>query len=178
MSQDCGSLLVVVGDVSGKGLDAALLVAAVLGGLAIDRERLPAALLQDLNNAVIGKTGGGFITAGCARFFPDGRLLVANAGHISPYLDGKELPVEAGLPLGIVANVTYSESVLATNGRTVTWLSDGVLEAQSPTGELLGFERMAALTIKPASEIADAAQRWGQEDDITVLTIRAVPPCP
>jgi phosphoserine phosphatase RsbU/P len=122
----------------------------------------------------MGKTGGGFITAGCARFFPDGRLLVANAGHLSPYLDGKELPVEPGLLLGIVADGTYGESTFATSGRTVTWLSDGVLEAQSPSGELLGFERMAALTVKPAAEIADAAQRWGQEDDITVLTVRAV----
>jgi sigma-B regulation protein RsbU (phosphoserine phosphatase) len=106
----------------------------------------------------MGKTGGGFITAGCARFFPDGRLLVANAGHLSPYLDGKELPVEPGLPLGIVADGTYGESTFATSGRTVTWLSDGVLEAQSPSGELLGFERMAALTVKPVAEIAEAVR--------------------
>jgi sigma-B regulation protein RsbU (phosphoserine phosphatase) len=98
----------------------------------------------------------------------------ANAEHLSPYLDGKELPVEPGLPLGIVADGTYGESTFATSGRTVTWLSDGVLEAQSPSGELLGFERMAALTVKPAAEIAEAVQRWGQEDDITVLTVRAV----
>jgi sigma-B regulation protein RsbU (phosphoserine phosphatase) len=49
------------------------------------------------------------------------------------------------------------------------------LEAQNADGELLGFDRMAALTVKPAAEIANAAQRWGQEDDITVLTVRAVP---
>ncbi len=167
-----GSLLIVVGDVSGKGLDAALLVAAVLGGLAIDLERRPCILLQNLNKAVLGRTGGGFITACCARLYRDGRLVVANAGHISPYLDGKELPVEAGLPLGILAGGHYSESQFQTCGACVTWLSDGVLEAQNSSGELMGFERMAALTVKPAAEIADAAQRWGQEDDITVLTVR------
>jgi phosphoserine phosphatase RsbU/P len=171
---DDSSLLIVVGDVSGKGLDAALLVAAVLGGLAIDLERRPGLLLQKLNKAVLGRTGGGFITACCARLYQDGQLIVANAGHISPYLDGKELPVEAGLPLGITANVTYGETRFDTSGGAVTWLSDGVLEAQNPQGELLGFDRMAALTVKPAAEIADAAQQWGQEDDITVLTVCAV----
>jgi sigma-B regulation protein RsbU (phosphoserine phosphatase) len=171
---DDGSLLIVVGDVSGKGLDAALLVAAVLGGLAIDPERRPGALLEDLNKAVLGRTGGGFITACCARLYRDGRLVTANAGHIAPYLDGKELPVEAGLPLGIAAGVSYGESSFEIADGTATWLSDGVLEAHNAEGELLGFERMAALTVKPAAEIADAAQRWGQEDDITVLTVRAV----
>jgi hypothetical protein len=42
-------------------------------------------------------------------------------------------------------------------------------------GELLGFECMAALTSKPAAEVADAAQKWGQEDDITVLTVTSGP---
>lgn len=166
-----GSLLIVIGDVSGKGLDAALLVAAVLGGLATDPERSPAALLQDLNKAVLGRTGGGFITACCARLYLDGQLVTANAGHIAPYLGGKELAVEAGLPLGIVHDVSYAETSFQINGGRVTWLSDGVLEAQNAQGELLGFDRMAPLTVKPAAAIADAAQRWGQEDDITVVSV-------
>jgi hypothetical protein len=165
-----GSLLVVVGDVSGKGLDAALLVAAVLGGLAVEKQRSPAHLLEDLNKAVTGRTGGGFITACCARFFPDGRVEIANAGHISPYTDGRELQLENGLPLGISPHAGYSQTEIQTSG-TVTFLSDGVLEARDAKGELLGFDRMAALTRKPAAEIADAAQHWGQEDDITVLTV-------
>jgi serine phosphatase RsbU (regulator of sigma subunit) len=160
----------VVGDVSGKGLDAALLVAAVLGGLAVEKQRSPAHLLEDLNKAVTGRTGGGFITACCARFFPDGRVEIANAGHISPYTDGRELQLENGLPLGISPHAGYSQTEIQTSG-TVTFLSDGVLEARDAKGELLGFDRMAALTRKPAAEIADAAQHWGQEDDITVLTV-------
>jgi hypothetical protein len=165
-----GSLLVVVGDVSGKGLDAALLVAAVLGGLAIEKEKRPAILLEDLNKAVTGRTGGGFITACSARFYPDGRVVIANAGHISPCLNGREVDVENGLPLGITADASYSETAIETAGM-VTFLSDGVAEARNARGELLGFERMATLTARPAAEIADAAQRWGQEDDITVLTV-------
>jgi sigma-B regulation protein RsbU (phosphoserine phosphatase) len=171
-----GSLLVVLGDVSGKGLDAALLVAAVLGGLAIEKEKRPATLLDDLNNAVTGRTGGGFITACCARFYPDGRVVIANAGHIAPYIDGREVQLENSLPLGITAQTSYGETAIQAAG-TVTFLSDGVVEARDAKGELLGFERMAALTVRPAAEIADAAQRWGQEDDITVLTVRSVAVC-
>jgi hypothetical protein len=165
-----GSLLVIVGDVSGKGLDAAMLVAAVLGSLANEVERSPGSLLEYLNHAVTGRTGGGFITACCARFFPDGKIVVANAGHISPYLNGRELELENGLPLGISAEAEYMEAEVRTSG-AVTFMSDGVVEARNAKGELLGFERMAALTSKTAAEIAEAAQRWGQEDDITVLTV-------
>lgn len=166
-----GSLLVVVGDVSGKGLDAAFLVAAVLGALAIERERNPGRLLENLNRAVSGRTGGGFITASCARFFPDGHVAIANAGHLFPYVDGHELLLENGFPLGMSENAAYAETVIKTSS-TVVFLSDGVVEARDGKGELLGFDRMAAMTTKSASEIADIAQRWGQEDDITVLTIR------
>lgn len=60
-------------------------------------------------------------------------------------------------------------------GLALLLLSDGVVEARNGKGELLGFERMAPLTIKPTAEIAQAAQRWGQEDDITVLTVTRVP---
>jgi sigma-B regulation protein RsbU (phosphoserine phosphatase) len=166
-----GSMLVVVGDVSGKGMDAALLVAATLGSLANEMHRSPASLLDYLNRAVMGRTGGGFITACCARFNPDGRVTLANAGHISPCIDGRELELAASLPLGITAQAEYSETTVQAGGRTVTFLSDGVVEARNAAGELLGFERMAALSTRPAAEIADAAERWGQEDDITVLTV-------
>jgi serine phosphatase RsbU (regulator of sigma subunit) len=166
-----GSLLVVVGDVSGKGLDAALLVAAVLGGLAIEKEKRPGVLLADLNRAVAGRTAGGFITACCARFYPDGRAVIANAGHISPYLAGQEIVLDNGLPLGISVEAGYGETAIQATG-TLTFLSDGVAEARNAKGELLGFERMAALTTRSAAEIANAALHWGQEDDITVLTVK------
>jgi phosphoserine phosphatase RsbU/P len=168
--QDDGSLLVVVGDVSGKGIDAAMLVAAVLGSLANETHRNPASLLGYLNRAVWGRTGGGFITACCARVHPDGRLVVANAGHIAPYMDNRELQIENGLPLGITPDANYRETEVFASG-TLTFVSDGVVEACDAKGELLGFERTAGLSGKSASEIADAARRWGQADDITVLRV-------
>jgi hypothetical protein len=81
----CGSLLIVVCDVSGKGLDAALLVAALLGGLSIDPEREPFVLLRDLNNAVCGHTGGCLITACCARLYQIGQLVAATSGLLLDY---------------------------------------------------------------------------------------------
>jgi hypothetical protein len=167
---DDGSLLVVVGDVSGKGLDAAMLVAAVLGSLANETHRSPGSLLTYLNAAACGRTGGAFITACCARFYPDGRIVFANAGHIPPYMDNLELEVETGVPLGIIPGTTYSETEVHASG-TLTFISDGVVEASDARGELLGFERTAALAGRSASEIAAAAQRWGQEGDITVVRV-------
>lgn len=169
-----GSLLVMLGDVSGKGLDAAMLVAVVLGSVANETHRTPAGLLAYLNRAVMGRTAGGFITACCARFYPDGRIVFTNAGQIAPYIDGREVQLESGLPLGISAEAAYTETEITTDA-VVTFVSDGVVEARDTKGELLGFERMAALTKKRAEEIADAAQRWGQEDDITVLRVARVP---
>lgn len=165
-----GSLLVVIGDVSGKGLDAAMLVAAILGSLANEVERDPASLLEYLNHAVTGRTGGGFITVCCARFFPDGRVAIANAGHISPYLAGREVKTGSELPLGIIPHTSYCQTEIEAQ-ETIVFLTDGVVEARNANGELLGFDQIAALTTKAASEIADIAQRWGQEDDITVLSV-------
>ena len=163
-----------MGDVSGKGLNAAMLVAVILGSLANETHRNPASLLAYLNRAAIGRTAGGFITACCARFHPDGRVVFANAGQIAPYVDGREVQLENGLPLGISANAEYTETEITTDA-TVTFISDGVVEARDAKGELLGFERMVALMRKRAEDIADAAQRWGQEDDITVLTVARTP---
>lgn len=84
--------------------------------------------------------------------------------------DGAEVELENGLPLGISADATYIETEIKTDG-TVTFVSDGVVEARDTKGELLAFERMAALIGKQAADIAGAAQTWGQEDDITVLTV-------
>jgi sigma-B regulation protein RsbU (phosphoserine phosphatase) len=174
VSLEDGSLLVIVGDVSGKGLDAAMLVAVVLGSLANETRRSPASLLAYLNRAVMGRTGGGFVTAYCARFYPDGRVILANAGQIAPYVDGREVQVENGLPLGISADAAYGETQMQTV-ETITFMSDGVVEARNAKGELFGFERTRAISNQPAAKIAEAAQRWGQQDDITVLGITFAP---
>jgi serine phosphatase RsbU (regulator of sigma subunit) len=60
-------------------------------------------------------------------------------------------------------------------GETFTFVSDGVVEARDPQGELFGFERTAAISTQAAEEIARTAQQFGQEDDITVLTVWSMP---
>jgi len=166
--------LVVIGDVSGKGLRAAMLASNIVGALRNEDAGNPGVVLARLNEVVLQAHSGGFVTCLCALFEPGGQLTVANAGHIAPYVDGAELAVENGLPLGIVSGDSYADSSFLLGGKAVTLLSDGVLEARDAKGELLGFECMAALTSRPAAEIADAAQKWGQEDDITVLTVRSL----
>ena len=71
---------------------------------------------------------------------------MANAGHIAPYLQRQEIPVENGLPLGLDAGATYAESAfhLFLNEQ-VTILTDGVVEARSKSGELFGFERTQSI---------------------------------
>ena len=165
--------LVVVGDVSGKGLKAAMLVSLVIGALRMIASHRPGEVLAALNRAVAGQADGGFVTCACARFDSDGVVTVANAGHLPPYLNGAEAEVETGLPLGLVPGALYAESTLAlAPGESITFLSDGVVEAANAPGELFGFERTREIAGKSAQEIAAAAQAWGQNDDITVVTVR------
>jgi sigma-B regulation protein RsbU (phosphoserine phosphatase) len=168
---DDGSLLLVVGDVSGKGLDAAMLVAVAIGALGEDDPREPAAVLSRLNGRLMGKTRGGFVTCCCALFRADGVVEIANAGQIPPYTEGREVELPAGPPLGIIAGVRYESTKFPLGTGPITFFSDGVVEATSSTGELLGFGRLAGLSVKPAGEIAKEAERWGQEDDITVVQV-------
>ena len=100
------------------------------------------------------------------------QAILANAGHVAPYLAGKELPLENGLPLGLAVDTKYAgSSFQLAPGQQVTLLTDGVVEARDKTGSLLGFERSAALSTEPAEAIARAGQAFGQDDDITVLTM-------
>ena len=167
-----GSLLLVTGDVSGKGLQAAMLVATVAGALGDLASGAPADVLGHLNRSLRGKSRGGFVTCCAALFHPDGNVDIANAGHLSPYMDSIEVAVDAGLPLGLAPDVAYSQTSIDIHNGTLTILSDGVVEAADSKGELFGFERTRAISNKPAAEIAAAAQAWGQNDDITVVTIR------
>ncbi len=170
--EEGGGLLVVVGDVSGKGLPAAMAVAAIVGALRAMPKLAPARVLSDLNRSLTGDMGGGFVTAICARIAENGTVTVANAGHLAPYCNGDEIKLEPGLPLGLTADAAYGERTLTlASGETLTFLSDGVLEARNASGELFGFERTAAISTQAADAIAGAAQHFGQEDDITVLTV-------
>lgn len=167
-----GSLTAIVGDVSGKGLTAAMRVAMILGALRRETSYDPDVILAGLNNVLIAQGQLGFTTACCIRIAPSGEYTLANAGHIAPYLAGREVKTPPALPLGLVAEQTYElvRGRLEKRERLVL-LSDGVPEARTQTGELYGFDRLLELTQLPAQEIADEAQRFGQEDDITVMTL-------
>jgi serine phosphatase RsbU (regulator of sigma subunit) len=165
---------VVVGDVAGKGLPAAMLVSVLVGAIrsAAHYTEDPAELLANLNDRLVGRAGDGFTTALAAHIAADGRVTAANAGHLSPYLDGAEVELPGALPLGVLSGARYEASrfVLAPGSR-LTFYSDGVVEAQSTDGSLFGFDRARELSTASAAEIALAAQQFGQEDDITVVTI-------
>jgi len=167
---------VLLGDVSGKGAAAAM-AATLLLGAAEDREDdSPPALLNHLNRVLCRARIGGFATCLCADIAQDGTITLANAGHLAPYHNGRESKLDSGLPLGILLDSQYTETTLRLEpGATLTFLSDGVVEARNAHGELFGFERTAAISAESAENIARAASAFGQEDDITVLALTFAP---
>ena len=170
------STLVILGDVSGKGLKAAMNVALIVGTVRTLAEfnSSPAAVLNGLNRRLVGRLQGGFATTVVFKLSPSGDCILANAGHLPPFLNSSEMSLEPSLPLGIDANSDYFDRNVALHDEDrLTLYTDGVLEATNGEGELYGFERVAALLDdRPdAASIAATAQAFGQEDDITVLTI-------
>jgi len=167
-----GSIFAIIGDVSGKGLTAAMRVAMILGILRRETSREPAAVLAHLNDALLSQSEMGFTTACCVHLYPDGHFDAANAGHIAPYIAGVELDTPPALPLGLAPDQFYDfiTGHLAPN-QTMVLMSDGVPEARNTKRELYGFDRLPTLTLLPAQQIAATAVTFGQEDDITVLTL-------
>lgn len=172
--------LIIVGDVSGKGLKAAMTVSLIVGTVRTLAEstQSPAAILSGLNRRLLGRIQQGFATCLIMHIDSNGNCILANAGHLSPYRDEKEWEVPASLPLGLSPLAEYEEvRVHLKETETLTFLTDGVLEARNQKGELYGFERLAGLMRgRPTVEqVAEAAFSFGQEDDITVLSVTRVP---
>ncbi|MGC2163658.1 MAG: SpoIIE family protein phosphatase [Silvibacterium sp.] len=173
---DDGGALIVLGDVSGKGLKAAMTVSLIVGTLRTlaDYTQSPAEILSGLNRRLIGRTDGGFATCVIACIEPDGSVALANAGHLAPFRNEAELPVAGSLPLGLTLDAEYDELVFRLHENdSLTFYTDGVLEARSQTGELYGFDRVAHLAASNPSveQIVEAACAFGQKDDITVLRV-------
>jgi hypothetical protein len=165
-----GAMLAVIGDVAGKGLKAAMNVSLLMGALRRTREQSPAKILEGLNGVLVGTDG--FTTCQAVLFRADGEVVLASAGHLPPYLNSQEVNVPGGLPLGVLEDVQYDEIKLYLHpGDRLLLLSDGVVEARK-SGELFGFERVRNLCNQTAFYLAEAAREFGQEDDITVLTVR------
>jgi serine phosphatase RsbU (regulator of sigma subunit) len=168
-----------VGDVSGKGLKAAMTGTLALGALrTLAAEGLgPAVVLTRLNAQLVQTGDGGFITCVCVRLTDSGEATVANAGHLPPYCNGEEWELAPELPLGIALTGKYAERMFRLKpGDQLTLLSDGVVEARDAQGSLFGFARTRGLSAQTATAIAAAALQFGQEDDITVLTVTRTAP--
>lgn len=174
LEADNGSMLIVFGDVAGKGFPAAVLVSLLVGVIRTRAQEThdPGSVLHTLNNRLCETARGSLATCLAARISPEGLVDVASAGHLPPYLDGEELSMPGSLPLGALPGVEYDTHNFALGrGGRLMLASDGVVEARNSRGELFGFDRVRSLSMEAAEKIALAARQFGQEDDITVLTI-------
>ncbi len=173
------STLIVLGDVSGKGLKAAMAVSLIVGLLRVlaERKTSPAALLEDLNKRLCGRLQGGFATCAIVSVNARGEGTLATAGHPAPYLNHREVQISGSFPLGLFPSADYEQVALRLRlNDHLALYTDGLLEARSRSGELYGFDRVAKLfSSRPnAAEAADAAVHFGQDDDITVVTLTRV----
>jgi len=174
-----GSMLIVAGDVTGKGLQAGMTVALLIGALRSTAEinADPEFVLKALNRCLLGR-GDAHATCLAMRVNAGGEVTLANAGHLPPYLNGKPLDIEGALPLGLDHDAEFSVMQFSlSEGDRMILVSDGIAEAMDSEGRLFGFERIEQMLAKndsallSASALADAAQKFGQEDDISVITV-------
>jgi serine phosphatase RsbU (regulator of sigma subunit) len=171
-----GSTLIVLGDVSGKGLQAAMTVSLIVGAIRTLAKFAPqpAQMLAEINQRLHGRLQGGFATCIVLLLNPDGTCILSSAGHPAPFLNQRELDLPGALPLGLDSAESYHQlSLQLHQGDHFSLYTDGLLEARNASGELYGFERLEVLFGKrpSASQASQEAVAFGQEDDITVLTL-------
>jgi len=192
---DDGRVSMVIADVTGHGVGSALLMATVRAALRalIEAQSELDLLFHQLNNMIRGDLKGGrFITCLMATFAPGGRhMLNVGAGH-TPIIHysvatGKSVLISSlGPPLGIVKNADFrlGESVALAPGDVLLFLTDGIIEAASPSGELMGFERLMEVIKERASGTAEeivgsingSVMRWTDGgallDDATLIAVK------
>lgn len=171
-----GTSLIVFGDVTGKGLQAGMLVALIVGAIrsAAQHDNSPQRILEALNEQLCERESSS-ATCLALRFSPGGTVELANAGQLPPYLNGVEMQIEGALPLGVLAGQDFPvTSFKLEPGDSLLFMSDGIAEAQNAEGELFGFDRIEQMLRNPTTttEIATAAQEFGQTDDILVLRVQ------
>jgi serine phosphatase RsbU (regulator of sigma subunit)/predicted ester cyclase len=189
-----GRLGVVVGDATGKGVPAALVMSTTCGMLQLAAQALgsssPGEVLRQVNEALLARIlQNMFVTCFYAILDPhSGSLAYANAGHDPPYLqrrgEAEELRAR-GMPLGLMPGMGYEEKeTILEAGEAALFYSDGLVEAHSPKGEMFGFPRLRALIAEHAEEerplgeflmeelYSFVGEGWEQEDDITLLTLK------
>jgi anti-sigma regulatory factor (Ser/Thr protein kinase) len=187
---DDGRIGFVIGDVTDKGVPAALVMATTRTLLRVIGERLvtPGAVLERVNDLLIDDIPPRmFVTCLYALLDPaSGRLQFANAGHDLPFhrsADGVHEMRATGMPLGLLPGMGYEEKeITLAPGDTVFFYSDGLAEAHSPVGEMYGFPRVQNLltgcethddlivcSLDSLSQFTGAG--WEQEDDVTLLSL-------
>jgi hypothetical protein len=171
-----GRTLVAIGDVSGKGLRAAMIVSMIVGVLravcAFTEE--PDEILAELNRRMCGRMGEGFATCLVARLEEQGKLTLANAGHLPLYINGIEREPAGALPLGLVESASYERATVEmASGDVAVLLTDGICEAQNERHVLFGFARVESMLREGASagDVSQAAQQHGQKYDLNVLRV-------
>jgi predicted ester cyclase len=191
-----GRLGVVVGDATGKGVPAALVMSTTCGMLQLAAQALdsfsPGEVLAQVNETLFARIPSNmFVTCFYAILDPNsGRFAYANAGHDLPYLwhggEAEELRAR-GMPLGLMPSMSYEEKEIVLEPRdNVLLYSDGLVEAHDPQGEMVGFPRLRAFVAEQGEEgsLGDfclerlysfVGEGWEQEDDITLLTLRRCP---
>lgn len=173
---DQGSALIVVGDVTGKGLQAGMLVSLLVGAIrtAVQQTTDPSQILSMLNEQLAEREHAS-ATCEILRISADGAVTLAHSGHPPPYLNGTEIPMDGALPLGMIAGMTFPSQFLQLQpGDELTLITDGVPEAQDSHGDLFGFDRVVEMMNggATAEDLAIAAKKFGQADDITVLQVQ------
>jgi hypothetical protein len=178
--EEDGTSLIVFGDVTGKGLQAGMLVSLIIGAIraTAQHNNRPERILEALNEQLCERESAS-ATCMVLRFAPNGVVELANAGQLPPYLNGREMQIEGALPLGMLPGMEYPlTSFTLEPGDSLMIMSDGIAEAQNAYGELFGFDRIEQLLRERTStaEIATAAQTFGQTDDILVLRVERCAP--
>jgi serine phosphatase RsbU (regulator of sigma subunit)/predicted ester cyclase len=189
-----GRLGVVVGDATGKGVPAALVMSTTIGMLQLAARALdsssPGEVLEQVNETLFARIPSNmFVTCFYAILDPEtGHLLYANAGHDLPYLwhsgECEELRAR-GMPLGLMPGMHYEEKeIVLQKGDSALLYTDGLVEAHDPQREMFGFPRLQALVSEHGEEersleealleelYSFVGEGWEQEDDITLLTLR------
>jgi hypothetical protein len=174
--QASGATLLILGDVSGKGLKAAMTVSLIVGAARTLAESSddPAEILSGLNRRLYGRVQDGFVTGLVLWLDAEGGCVIANAGHPPPFLNTQELNLPAALPLGLLPTANYETTAIHLGvADRLTLYTDGLLEARNAAGELYSFDRLQNLiaTEPDARQASEVAVAFGQEDDITVLTL-------
>jgi serine phosphatase RsbU (regulator of sigma subunit) len=188
-----GRLGLVVGDATGKGVPAALVMSTTCGMLRAVSQALdsssPGEMLERVNEALVPSIPANmFVTCFYAILDPNsGSLRYANAGHDVPYLHRNSAAEELrarGMPLGLMPGMIYEENEIVLDaGEAALLYSDGLVEAHDPRGEMFGFPRLRELVAEHGEKrsleetlleelYSFVGESWEQEDDITLLTLR------